>query len=78
MDYRASIPHPLGHQRHGKPSREDFLLKPNELLEAALPDLVVVAYEHGELTGEHPRIVQRIAACGKEHRWAKDAPLSLD
>ncbi len=67
----------LGHEREGKPMREDFLLKPNELLEAALPDLVVIAYEHGELTGEHPRIVQRIAACGREHRWARGEPIAL-
>ena len=67
----------LGHQRHGKPSRPEFLLKPNELLEAVLPDLVVVAYEHGEISGNHPRIVQRITACGRNHRWAKDAPAEL-
>lgn len=67
----------LGHQRHGKPSRPDFLLKPNELLDAVSPDLVVVAYEHGETTGARPRIVQRIAACGRDHRWANDAPVEL-
>jgi SAM-dependent methyltransferase len=67
----------LGQERHGKPSNPDFLLKPNELLQAALPRLVVAAYELGELPGEHPRIVQRIAACGPAHPWARDAPLSL-
>ncbi len=67
----------LGHERHGKPTNPDFLLKPNELLEATLPRLVVVAYEHGQLPGEHVRIVQRIAACGPKHRWANDAPLEL-
>jgi len=67
----------LGHQRHGKPSRSEFLLGPNELLGFVLPDLVVVAYEHGEIAGARPRIVQRIAACGREHRWATDAPVEL-
>jgi len=63
-----------GHERHGKPCNPDFLLKANELLEAALPRLCVVAYEHGERIGEKPEIVQRIAACGPEHHWAKHSP----
>ena len=63
-----------GHQRHGKPCNPDFLLNANELLEAALPRLCVVAYELGERTGKKPKIVQRIAACGPEHHWAKDRP----
>lgn len=69
----------LGHHREGRPMRPDFLLKPNELLEVALPRLVVIAYEHGELPGDdahggHARVVQRIAACGPGHRWAGDTP----
>jgi SAM-dependent methyltransferase len=66
-----------GHERHGKPVNPDFLLNNNELLEAALPRLCVVAYEHGLRGGKKPKIVQRIAACGPEHPWAKDAPLAL-
>ena len=66
-----------GHERHGKPCNPDFLLNANELLEAALPRLCVVAYEHGEQrTGKKPKIVQRIAACGPEHHWMKDRALS--
>lgn len=67
----------LGHERHGKPSNPDFLAKNNELLEAVLPELVVVAYEHGLRQGTHPKIVQRIAACGPEHRWANDVPVDI-
>lgn len=67
----------LGHERHGKPSNPDFLLKNNELLEAVSPRLVVVAYEHGLRQGTHPKIVQRIAACGPDHPWANDTPVDL-
>lgn len=66
-----------GHERQGKPSNPDFLLKNNELLEAVLPGLVVVAYEHGLRTGAHPKIIQRIAACGQEHPWANEAPVKI-
>lgn len=67
----------LGHERHGKPSNPEFLLKNNELLDAVAPKLVVVAYEHGVRPGTRPRIVQRIAACGPEHPWANDSPVTL-
>ena len=66
-----------GHERHGKPCNPDFLLANNELLEAVLPRLCVVAYEHGLRGGKHPKIVQRIAACGREHPWAGEAPVSI-
>lgn len=66
-----------GHERQGKPSNPDFLLKSNELLEAVMPRLVVIAYEHGLRTGTHPKIIQRIAACGPEHAWANDRPAEL-
>jgi SAM-dependent methyltransferase len=67
----------LGHERHGKPSSPDFLLKNNELLEAVQPHLTVVAYEHGLRGGDYPKIVQRIAACGAEHPWANDSPVAI-
>jgi len=66
-----------GHERHGKPCNPDFLLRANELIAAALPHLTIVAYEHGLRGGDHPKIVQRIAACGPQHRWAGDAPVSI-
>lgn len=49
-----------GHERHGRPSRPDFLLQPGELLQVAL-GLRVLAYEDGYLD-EPPRLVQRICA----------------
>ena len=67
----------LGHERHGKPSNPKFLAKPNELTAAVLPNLIVVAYEHGQRQGSHPKIVTRIAACGPEHQWAKDDPVAI-
>ena len=67
----------LGHERHGKPSSPNFLLKNNELLEAILPCLTVIAYEHGVRGKEYPKIVQRIAACGPQHPWSNDSPVEL-
>ncbi len=52
----------IGNERFGKPSNPDFLLKPNELLHAALPALTVIAYEHGEDTEPKPAMRQRICA----------------
>lgn len=49
-----------GNETVGKPSRQDFLLQPGELLRAC-SDLRVVAYEDGYL-GAPERFVQRIAA----------------
>ncbi|MFN0185411.1 MAG: class I SAM-dependent methyltransferase [Aquabacterium sp.] len=50
----------VGHERLGRPSRPDFLLRPGELLEVAR-DLDVVAYEAGLVSGP-ARVVQRLAA----------------
>ena len=49
-----------GHEAYGRPSRPEFLLEPEELLQAVAP-LSVVAYEAGLL--EAPtRLVQRVCA----------------
>ena len=66
----------LGHERFGKPSNPDYLLKPNELIDAVAPDLVVVDYEYGILP-KGPNFVQRIAACGPRHPWAGSEPFDL-
>ena len=50
----------LGHEKIGKPSRPDFLLKPGELLQTCAK-LHVIAYEDGYAV-EPPRCVQRILA----------------
>jgi hypothetical protein len=49
-----------GHEKVGKPSRPDFLLKPGELLQT-FDSLHVIAYENG-FWAETPKYVQRIAA----------------
>ena len=51
-----------GQAEFGRPSNPDFLLQPNELLQAALPGLTVVGYEHGIVYAPKPAAVQRIAA----------------
>ncbi len=55
----------LGQQRHGKPSRPDFLLQPGELLRVCA-GLRIVAYEEG-LEAQPARCVQRIAAVRPSH-----------
>ena len=52
----------LGNERFGKPSNPNFLLRPDELLEAVRGRLTVVAYENLEVGEPRPAVVQRIAA----------------
>ena len=52
----------VGHQRFGKPTNPDFLLRPGELLEAVRGELEVREYAHGE-EGDPPAAVrQRLCA----------------
>ncbi|MDP6929516.1 MAG: class I SAM-dependent methyltransferase [Planctomycetota bacterium] len=51
-----------GHERFGRPRNPDFLLRPNELLEATTEKLTVIAYEHGEESSPRPAVRQRICA----------------
>lgn len=51
-----------GNERFGRPSNPAHLLREGELLEAVRGRLMVVAYEHVEITEPRPAIVQRIAA----------------
>lgn len=66
-----------GNERYGKPRNPDFLLAPNELLEAFSAHLVVIAFEHGLVREPRMKLVQRLAACGRAHPWVEKAPLSL-
>ena len=52
----------LGNERFGRPSNPDFLLRPNELLEAFAGRLNVVAFEQGEVAQPKPAMVQRLCA----------------
>lgn len=57
-----------GHQRFGRPSNPEFLLRPGELIAATHGTLVPLAFEHVLL--DHPsRMVQRLCAAGPRHRW---------
>ena len=50
----------LGHEKIGKPSRPDFLLKPGELLQTCA-QMHIIAYEDG-YSDQPPKFVQRIVA----------------
>lgn len=62
-----------GQERYGRPSNPDFLLRPGELIEAVGPQLVTLAYEHVRLS-DPTRLVQHIAAVGRDSRHLSDPP----
>lgn len=55
-----------GNERFGRPSNPDFLLRPNELLEAFCGELQVLAFEQGEVARPKPACVQRLCAVRAE------------
>lgn len=58
-----------GNERYGKPRSPDFLLQPDELLDAVRPSLHVVAFEQTteQTAGGRTRVVQRICAINGPH-----------
>lgn len=60
-------------ERFGKPSNPEFLLRPGELIEATRGGLVTLVYEHVRLD-DPPRLVQRIAAVGRDSPHLADPP----
>jgi SAM-dependent methyltransferase len=52
----------VGNEKFGRPSRADFLLRPDELLDAVRDELEVIAYENIFVNEPKPAMVQRIAA----------------
>ncbi len=68
-----------GHEKlGGRPSNPDFLLRPNELADAAIAaGLAVMAFEQVREEASRPRIVQRIAAVGPAHSWVAAPPASF-
>jgi len=52
----------VGNERFGRPSKPEFLLRPNELFETFSRDLSIVAFEQGETTEPKPAMIQRLAA----------------
>lgn len=51
-----------GHERFGRPTNPEFLLRAGELLDVVRPALEVVAYEAMEIAEPVPAVVQRVAA----------------
>lgn len=52
----------LGNEQFGRPSRPEFLLRPDELLELAVDKLEIVAFEQGYVDRPKPAMLQRLAA----------------
>ena len=52
----------VGQGEFGRPSSADYLLRPNELIEAYAGTLTIVAFEHGIDYAPGPKAVQRLAA----------------
>jgi len=52
----------VGQAQFGRPSAQNYLLRPNELLAVYQPRLTVVAFEHGIDHAPGPKAVQRLAA----------------
>jgi SAM-dependent methyltransferase len=63
----------LGNERFGRPSRPEFLLRPDELLEVAAGELEIVAFEQGYAAHPQPGMVQRLAAV--KPGFLRDRPL---
>jgi SAM-dependent methyltransferase len=57
-----------------RPSRPEFLLKPNELIDLCAPRFTVVAYEQVHITKPRQAMVQRIVAAGPAHAWSITPP----
>ncbi len=57
-----------GNERHGRPTRPEFLLQPGELIEAVTGKLIVVAYRHGRRDEPKPSVMQAIVAVGHTHQ----------
>lgn len=52
----------VGQGQFGRPSGENYLLRPNELIRAYEPTLTIVGFEHGIDYAPGPKAVQRLAA----------------
>ena len=56
----------LGNERLGRPSKPEFLLRPDELLQWVAGRLHVLAFEQGRIERSKPAVVQRICAVQRE------------
>jgi SAM-dependent methyltransferase len=66
-----------GNAVFGEPTRPEFLLLPDELLQWLGATLRVVAFEQGQVTSPFPAVLERICATGRELAWPTQLPLSL-
>lgn len=67
-----------GNAAYGRPSNPAFLLEAGELLALARETLTVVAFEQGRVDGEHPAVLQRLAAVGPKRPWPPLLPEQAD
>jgi SAM-dependent methyltransferase len=58
-----------GNAVYGKPSNPAFLLEAGELLAIVREEFTVVAFEQGRVDGDHPAVIQRLAAVGPKRPW---------
>jgi SAM-dependent methyltransferase len=65
-----------GNAAYGKPSNPAFLLEAGELLAIVRERLTVVAFEQGRVDGDHPAVIQRLAAVGPKRPWPPLLPQS--
>lgn len=59
----------VGNERFGRPSNPDFLLRPNELIDATHKKLQVLMYESGRANDPKPSVVQRICAVANHFEY---------
>jgi SAM-dependent methyltransferase len=64
-----------GNAAFGRPSRREFLLRPDELLQWVHGRLRVVAFEQGQVTDPFPAVMERICAIGLERAWPIALPM---
>jgi SAM-dependent methyltransferase len=65
-----------GHAAIGRPTRPEFLLQPDELLQRLGGMLRVVAFEQGQVASPFPAVIERICATGLERPWPTKLPVS--
>lgn len=63
-----------GNAAFGRPSRPEFLLLPDELLQWLGATLRVVAFEQGQVERPFPAVIERICAMGRERPWPIQLP----
>ncbi|HLX28981.1 MAG TPA: class I SAM-dependent methyltransferase [Casimicrobiaceae bacterium] len=64
----------VGNERFGRPSNPAFLLREDELLALARAELVIVAFEQGEVAADRRAVMQRVAAVGRARPWPPPLP----